>query len=140
MMTLAPCVKLVRAAAVWFVLTAAISGALAVAQDLSLLVSVATDPQSTEGEITSTDCNRHATAFYRYRVNEVLYTGSASRTPNCATLKSGELIQVFFSKKMPDRSELANPKASLLNAIIFMAIVSFFSSTAIVAFFLMRSS
>jgi len=132
-------IKILRSIVLWLGLIVSISSVLAVAQDFGKLLAIASDPQSTEGEITSTDCGRHATSFYRYTVEGIVHDGSATRTSNCESLKAGERLQVFYATNKPYLNELTNPNAGLLNAIIFAAITSVFSATAISVLILLLS-
>ena len=91
------------------------------AENIALLRAISEEPASVDGFITETDCNDHALVHYKYRVEERNYEGQA-KLGDCATLKPGNNIRIYYAKSSPRLAATAEPREAFIVELIAAAI------------------
>jgi hypothetical protein len=72
----------------------------------------------TSAEIVGTNCEQHNSGSYIFTVGATRYENTSLMPGNCATLKQGDVIDVYYDERDPSLSRAREPVASLVNELI----------------------
>jgi hypothetical protein len=72
----------------------------------------------TSAEIIRTNCGQHDSGSYAFTVNSTHYENTGLMPGNCANLKKGDVIDVYYDERDPSLSRAREPAASLANELI----------------------
>jgi hypothetical protein len=79
-----------------------------------------------------TECTNHALVHYRYEVGGQTYSGWTNRGNDCNSMKKGDDVLIYYSKRNPDMSEASDPREALVGELTIIGLAAFFSPPAII--------
>jgi hypothetical protein len=123
--------------AAWLCLAAGIFVVLG-SINLSVLFEIARDPVSTDATVVLTDCANHATVHYSYEVEGQAYAGRSTLGNECKSLKKGDKIRIYFSRRSPALSEARDPHDALIGELTVIVLAAFFFPPAIIGLVYLR--
>jgi len=94
---------------------------------------IAAHGQRTSAKIVRLNCGDHNSATYVFKVGSERFEGS-DVTTGCGSLRIGDVIPVYYDVNDPHLSRTTNPKAGLLNEVLFIGISCLIFPTLVIIY------